>query len=45
MKELEKIKLLELDGAKVAYYYNDNDVTLASAIYNAAVSIRNFFGD
>ena len=44
MKELEKNELMAIDGGKVAYYYTD-DVTFASALYNAAVSIRNFFGD
>jgi len=45
MKELEKNELMGVDGEKVAYWYNDNDPTIASALYNAAVSIRNIFGD
>lgn len=44
MKELKKDELMAIDGGKVAYYYTD-DVTIASTFYNAAVSIRNFFGD
>lgn len=34
---------MAIDGGKVAYYYND-DFTIASGLYNMAVSIRNFFG-
>lgn len=43
MKELEKTELLEIDGGKVAYA--NSEFGISSFLYNAAVSIRNFFGD
>ena len=48
MKELEKNELMGVEGGKVAYWWPDTDngiVYFASALYNAAVSVRNFFGD
>ena len=48
MKELSKNELMEVDGGQVAYWWPDTDneiVYFASACYNAAACIRNFFGD
>lgn len=48
MKELSKNELMEVDGGKVAYitYTGDNWAWgLCVAIYDAAASIRNRFGD
>ena len=48
MKELEKNELMGVDGGKVAYYWYSGDnelVYFGVGLYNAAVSVRNFFGD
>lgn len=46
--ELEKTELMEINGGKVAYWWPNTDnelVYFASACYNAAACIRNWFGD
>ena len=48
MKELEKNELIEVEGGKVAYYWYPGDnglIYFGAGLYNAAVSVRNFFGD
>ena len=43
LAELEKTELLEINGGKVAYTSAGDSIF--STLYNAAVSIRNWWGD